>query len=116
MEESRYEVRKGEFGLSKVVARQGIKPGRLPQRQPYGAKSTTMNTARATQREKKTLPEGIGRYSRESKTALPGKHTRIHRATQHGYRTASQYPTPTVSIKLIPCPQQVSLYSPNIGH
>jgi ribonuclease HI len=69
----------GEFELSKkakAAARQATEQGRLPQIQPYRAKSTTVNTARARQREKKTLPEGVGRYSRDLDTALPGKHTR----------------------------------------
>jgi ribonuclease HI len=68
-----------EFELgkkAKAAARQATERGRAPQRQLYRAKSTTMNTARATQKEKKTLPEGVGRYSREMDAALPGKHTR----------------------------------------
>ena len=36
-----------------------------------------MNVARELQQAKKTLPEGVGRYSREMDAALPGRHTRI---------------------------------------
>jgi hypothetical protein len=35
-----------------------------------------MNIARAKLQEKKALPEGVGRYSKEMDLALPGKHTR----------------------------------------
>lgn len=69
----------GEFELGKKgksLARQATEQGRLPQRQPYCAKSTTISIARATQREKRTLPEGIERYSTEMDAALPVKHTR----------------------------------------
>lgn len=39
------------------------------------AKSTVINIAIANQREGKTLPEKIGKYSKELDAALPGKHT-----------------------------------------
>jgi hypothetical protein len=71
---------RGKFELGKKAkgaARQANKQGCLPEEQPYRAKSTTINIARAKQREQEALPEGIGRYSREIDTALPGKHTRI---------------------------------------
>ena len=48
----------------------------LTTRTAISAKSTTINIARAKQRERKDLPEGVGRYSGEIDTALPGKHTR----------------------------------------
>jgi hypothetical protein len=40
-------------------------------------KLTTINVARAAQRRLKTLPEGVGKYSREIGAAVPGRHTRI---------------------------------------
>jgi hypothetical protein len=39
-------------------------------------KSTMIQVAIVAQKEKRTLPEGIGRYSKEMDTALPGRHTR----------------------------------------
>ena len=70
----------GGFDLgkrAKQAARQATAQGCAPQRQPYRTKSTTINIARAELRGEKALPEGVGRYSREIDTALPGKHTRI---------------------------------------
>jgi ribonuclease HI len=70
---------RGEFELgqrAKAAARQATNPGCSPREQPYRAKSTTMNIARAKLQEKKALPEGVGRYSKEMDIALPGKHTR----------------------------------------
>ena len=62
---------------AKQAARQATAQACAPQRQPYRTKSTTINIARAELRGEKALPEGVGRYSREIDTALPGKHTRI---------------------------------------
>src|SRR5205814_9763122 len=50
-------------------------PGRTPHRQCQQAKSTIINNAIA-KGETRTLPDGVGKYSREMDTALPGKHTR----------------------------------------
>jgi hypothetical protein len=72
-------VPQGEFELgkkAKVAARRATTQGRLPQGQQHQAKATTINTARTKQWGRKTLPEGVGRYSRKMDTALPGKHTR----------------------------------------
>jgi hypothetical protein len=69
---------RAEFDLGKKAkgaARQANKQGCSPEGQPYQAKSTTINIARAKQQERKALSEGVGRYSREIATALPGKHT-----------------------------------------
>ena len=69
-----------EFELGKEAkgaARQATEQGCTPQGQAYQAKSTTVNRARAKQRGKETLPEGVGKYSRRMDTALPGKHTRL---------------------------------------
>jgi hypothetical protein len=41
----------------------------------YQAKSTTIHNSKA-ERATRTLPDGVGKYSREMDTALPGKHTR----------------------------------------
>jgi hypothetical protein len=70
---------RGDFGLgkkAKEAARRATEQGCSPRGQPYRAKSTTINVARAKQREQRALPEDVGRYSREIDTALPGKHTR----------------------------------------
>lgn len=69
----------GEFELgkkAKEAARRATEEGQIPQGQSYRTKSTTINIAKAIQREKRTLPEEVGRYTREMDTALPGKHTR----------------------------------------
>ena len=68
----------GGFDLStkaKEAARRATAQGRLPQEHFYQARSTVINRARAA-RKARTLPEGVGKYSREMDTALPGKHTR----------------------------------------
>jgi ribonuclease HI len=69
----------GEFDLgnkAKEAARRATEEGQAPQCQSYRTKSTTINIAKAMQREKRTLPEEVGKYTREMDTALPGKHTR----------------------------------------
>jgi hypothetical protein len=69
----------GDFELgkkAKEAAQQATEQGRSPSGRPQQAKSTTINVAKATQREQRILPDGVGRYSREMDTALPGKHTR----------------------------------------
>jgi hypothetical protein len=60
---------------AKEAARQATEPGRTPQGQCYQAKSTTINKEKA-ERTTRTLPDEVGKYSREMDTALPGKHTR----------------------------------------
>ena len=68
----------GDFELSrkaKEAARQATGQGQEPQEQFPQMKSTTIQAAIAAQKEKKVLPKGIGRYSREMDTALPGRHT-----------------------------------------
>jgi len=69
----------GSFELgrrAKEAARQATEPGRTPQGRCQQAKSTIINNA-IGEREMKTLPDGVGKYSRDIDTALPGKHTRI---------------------------------------
>jgi ribonuclease HI len=69
----------GNFELgkeAKEAARRATEQGQLPQCQSHRTKSTTINIAKAMQREKRTLTEEVGRYTREMDTALPGKHTR----------------------------------------
>jgi endonuclease/exonuclease/phosphatase family metal-dependent hydrolase/ribonuclease HI len=61
---------------AKEAARQATEPGRRPQGQRRQAKSTIINNA-ITKEEIRTLPDGVGKYSKEMDTALPGKHTRI---------------------------------------
>jgi len=69
----------GSFELdrrAKEAARQANEQGRTPQGQCQQAKSTIINIAIA-KGETRTLPDGVGKYSRDLDTALPGKHTRI---------------------------------------
>jgi ribonuclease HI len=68
----------GSFELgrrAKEAARQATEQGRTPQGQYRQAKCTVINNATA-KRETRLLPDGVGKYSREMDTALPGKHTR----------------------------------------
>jgi hypothetical protein len=68
----------GEFDLSrraKEAARRAAEHGQSPEVQHRQAKSTVINDAGA-KREIRILPEGVGKYSKEVDTALPGKHTR----------------------------------------
>jgi hypothetical protein len=68
----------GDFDLrrrAKEAAQRSTDHGGSPQAPHRQAKSTVINIAR-TKREIGTLPEGVGKYSREMDTALPGKHTR----------------------------------------
>jgi hypothetical protein len=60
---------------AKEAARQATEPGRTPQGQCYQAKSTSINRGKA-EKAIRTLPDEVGKYSREIDTALPGKHTR----------------------------------------
>ena len=60
---------------AKEAARQATEPGRTPHGQCQQARSTTINNAIAKE-ETRTLPDGVGKYSKEMDTALPGKHTR----------------------------------------
>ncbi|CZR65320.1 uncharacterized protein PAC_15220 [Phialocephala subalpina] len=69
----------GNFELgkrAKEAARQATEPGRTPRVQCQQAKSTIINNAIA-KGEARTLPDEVGKYSRDMDTALPGKHTRI---------------------------------------
>jgi hypothetical protein len=71
----------GVFDLSikaKETAKQATEQDQAPQDQDQvcQAKSTIINTARAEQRAKNTLPEGVCKYSKDMDIALPGKHTR----------------------------------------
>jgi hypothetical protein len=60
---------------AKQVARQATEPGQTPQERCQQAKSTVINNA-ITEQETRILPDGVGKYSREMDTALPGKHIR----------------------------------------
>ncbi|KAH8816629.1 hypothetical protein F5884DRAFT_776843 [Xylogone sp. PMI_703] len=62
-----------QFNLS---ARRATVPGREPEGRQRQAKSTVVNEAR-TKRRTRILPEGIGKYSRDIDTALPGRPTRM---------------------------------------
>ena len=67
------------FDLSekaKETARQATERDQAPQDQSYQTKSTVINVAKAEQKAKRTLPDGVGKYSKEIDIALPGKHTR----------------------------------------
>jgi hypothetical protein len=64
----------GDFNLSRT-AKETARRATEPEAQHRQAKSTVINNAR-TKREVRTLPEGVGKCSREIGTALPGKHTR----------------------------------------
>ncbi|KAH9203824.1 hypothetical protein DL95DRAFT_230745, partial [Leptodontidium sp. 2 PMI_412] len=69
----------GSFELgsrAKEAARKATELGQTLQRQYLQAKSTIINNAIAKE-ETRTLPDGVGKYSKEMDTALPGKHTRI---------------------------------------
>jgi ribonuclease HI len=64
---------------AKEAAQQATEPGRTPQKQCYQAKSTTIskrNAERNAEKAIRTLPDTVGKYSKEIDTALPGKHTR----------------------------------------
>jgi hypothetical protein len=68
----------GSFELgkrAKKAARQATELGQIPHGRCYQAKSTTVNNARA-KAATRTLPNGVGKFSREMDTALTGKHTR----------------------------------------
>ena len=68
----------GNFDLgkrAKEAARQATEQDRAPQGQYQQAKSTVINNVIARGKAR-TLPDGVGKYSREIDTALPGKHTR----------------------------------------
>jgi hypothetical protein len=70
----------GVFDLSektKGTARRATERDRAPQDESYQTKSTVINVAKAEQKAEKSLPEGVGKYSKEIDIALPGKHTRI---------------------------------------
>jgi hypothetical protein len=58
-------------------ARKATAQGQDLEDSPYQAKSTVINAAIRAQRATKTLPEGIGKFSKRVDTALPGKHTRV---------------------------------------
>ena len=62
--------------VAKEKAKEATRPGSLPQTEPSGMKSTTLNAARAKQGTTRCLPEKIGKHSKRIDKALPGKHTR----------------------------------------
>jgi hypothetical protein len=57
-------------------ARIATELGKIPIIIPVQMKSTALSTALANQEKERTLPPGVGKYSRELDAALPGKHTR----------------------------------------
>lgn len=57
---------------AREAAWRATEQGRSPRGQSHRAKSTTINFARAEQRRKKALREGVGRDSREIDTTLEG--------------------------------------------
>lgn len=68
----------GDFDLNrraKEAARRATEHGRPPEAQFRQAKATVINNVRI-KREIRRLPDGVGKYSKEIDTALPGKHTR----------------------------------------
>jgi hypothetical protein len=70
----------GIFDLSekaKETARQATERDQALQDESYQTKSTVINVAKAEQKAEKSLPERVGKYSKEIGIALPGKHTRI---------------------------------------
>jgi hypothetical protein len=62
--------------IAKERAKEATRPESCPQTELPGAKSTTLNTARAKQDATRCLPEKVGKYSKRIDIALPGKHTR----------------------------------------
>jgi hypothetical protein len=69
----------GNFDLSKKAknaAREATKQVQVSPKECYQAKSTTINLTLAAQRAERSLPIGVGKYSREMDIALPGTHTR----------------------------------------
>jgi hypothetical protein len=70
---------KCDFGLekkAKAEAKKATKVDRTPNTLLQQSKSTVVNIMIAKQREKKSLPKGVGEYTRQIDIALPGKHTR----------------------------------------
>ena len=70
----------GIFDLSekaKETARQATERDQALQDESYQTKSTVINVAKAEQKAEKSLPERVGKYSKEIDIALPGKHTQI---------------------------------------
>jgi hypothetical protein len=61
---------------AKSAAQQATRSEITPMEGLYAAKSTVLSTAIAKQKQERTLPEGIGKFSKEMDAALPGKHTR----------------------------------------
>ncbi|EEA25303.1 reverse transcriptase, putative [Talaromyces marneffei ATCC 18224] len=61
---------------AKAEARKSTGTERLPEKQPFHAKSTTIRLALAVRKREWTLPEEVGKYSKALDIALPGKHTR----------------------------------------
>jgi hypothetical protein len=59
---------------AKEAARQATESGRIPQGQYRQARWTIINNAIAKV-ETRTLPDRVGKYSKEMDTVLPGKHT-----------------------------------------
>jgi hypothetical protein len=61
---------------AKAEARKSTGMERLPEKQPFQAKSTALRLTLVERQEEWTLPTDVGRYSKAMDTALPGKHTR----------------------------------------
>ncbi|KAL3706321.1 hypothetical protein TMatcc_007332 [Talaromyces marneffei ATCC 18224] len=61
---------------AKAEARKSTGTERLPEKQPFHAKSTTIRLALAVRKREWTLPEEVGKYSKALDIALLGKHTR----------------------------------------
>jgi ribonuclease HI len=61
---------------AKAAARRATRQGGAPNVQMPQAKSTAIRLALERQRQKRALPEGVGKFSKALDVALPGKHTR----------------------------------------
>lgn len=69
----------GDFKLgkkAKQAAKESTTQGSLFQRKFNLAMTTVQNNAMKTQQRTRTLPPGVGKYSKRMDSALPGKHTR----------------------------------------
>ena len=61
---------------AKAAARKATEGECRPGVPPHLARSTRIRLAITKQRQTRTLPERVGKYSKQIDTALPGKHTR----------------------------------------
>src|SRR5438874_5754070 len=62
---------------AKVEAKKATKDNRTPNTLLQQSKSTAVNITISKQRGKKSRPKGVGKYTSQVDTALPGKHTRV---------------------------------------